>query len=150
MTNAYNLSHSDQDAYMFSVRFLEAYNKYRDNDCSDSHLDKKAFKVYEYLIDNGFKEGKISTVLYTYLVLSIVNINDKDAIKEQVTKPFSQFYLRLAHDISMGTKTFHSNLLDRPYGKTNEDILATQTYGMAAIDLAVGFDKKQKVFVKEL
>ena len=144
MSNAYNLSHSDSDAYKATANFLELYSRYKAGFCSISQQDKSVIEIYEHLIKNGFEENKISTVLYSYLVAIIVESANKNNLEVQVTNPFSQFYLDAANNIGIGTKTLHSNLLDRPYGRQQIDKIAVATYGTFALDIASHFEKDNK------
>ena len=149
MQTAYNLHHSDPDAYTFSNEFLRFYEGYKKSDKTLDFLDSRIFKVYEYLIENGFEGHKTSTILYTYMISEIINHLNDSNIEESVTKPYSQFYLNLARGVlGIGASTFHSNLLDRNYQGTEIDKLATHTYGSVALELARGFVEKRKVLVK--
>lgn len=138
--------YEDTKAIFHKEKFLERYDFY-----NEYNIDKESiyFDVYNYLTNHGYDPRMTNTILFSHLIVEVYNQLDRENLEEELKNPFSQFYLDLeGTSIDMGPKTFHSNMLMRPYKSTECDRLAVETYGMEAYHIAQEIKNKKRILKK--
>ena len=133
----------------FGYSDKKKYFDYKNNGMLDFNNDEKlGIKILEVLEVNGFPMQYLGTYLYKDVIRNIVKSLDKITkeseimeLKEQLNKPYSQFYFDIArNDRGIGVTTFHTFINDvisqLNYDLKNLDSDDGKNYGDFAYEIA--------------